>query len=247
MSRARDWAVRCGLELSDHSATCFATLTYAPKYCPPTLSKDHLQRYLKRLRKRLGSEHKIRFFASGEYGEENKRPHYHAILFGLNDHPAIHDCWGAGFVRVDPITPARIAYCAGYTAKKSGYERIQKHQLLVDPETGEEYLHQPPFLQMSRNPGIGASARRHWTSWRTTAIKDGRHVPVPRYLHEAWKQNATPEQLAHHEFTVDQRASAKVREANESDNPMEYWLNRIEATRAIDAAKQRFQSEKRKL
>lgn len=192
MDRARDWAIRCQLELKSHDQACWVTLTYSNDNLPLTLQKEHLSAWVKRLRSRHFGR-SIRFFASGEYGETTQRPHYHAILFGLSDHPSIQDTWPHGHTRTDELTPAAIAYVAGYTSKKVGYRLEPKER--VDPETGEVYVWQPPFLQMSRNPGIGGEARKFWRSWRKTALYNGREVPVPRFLHEAYQQHATPLQL----------------------------------------------------
>lgn len=96
------------------------------------------------------------------------------------------------------VTPAVIAYVAGYTAKKIN-DNINHHGEHVDPETGEVYTWQPPFLQMSRRPGIGGHSRIHTQSWRDYAILNGQKIPVPRYLHDAWEQQATLDELEMHE------------------------------------------------
>lgn len=200
-ANALKWAVRCTLEQQDHEHQCWATLTYEEKYKPPTLRKDHLQGWLKRLRswhsgKSHGPPKKIRFFASGEYGDKFGRPHYHAILYGLaiSDAGSIQQTWPYGSTQVDLLTPAAISYVAGYTAKKNGLRRYLPRPEQVDPHTGEVYTYQPPFIQMSRNPGIGGNARQYWQSWEHFAITNGLTIPVPRYLHEAWKENTTTEQ-----------------------------------------------------
>lgn len=193
-ARAREWALRCQLELADHDSAAFTTLTYDDKHVPPTLTKRHFQLWLKRLRHRTNRP--IRFFACGEYGERTQRPHYHAILFGCRDtaDPEIQSVWPHGFTRTYNATPATIAYVAGYTAKK--INRLVKTVVeQVDPTTGEVYTYQPPFLLMSRNPGIGANARQHIESWRDHAVHNGHKVPVPRYLHDAWLETATPQQI----------------------------------------------------
>lgn len=190
---ARDWSIRCQLELQQHSAYCWATLTYDEQHRPPTLSKRHLQKWLKRLRARH-EDRTIRFFAAGEYGETTKRPHYHAILYGLPEHPSIQDTWPFGYVQTDRLTPAAISYVAGYCHKKIGYAEANRER--VDPETGEVYLYQPPFLQMSRRPGIGGHAREHWRSWSESAIWHNQPVPVPRFLHQSFLNNASPAQLS---------------------------------------------------
>lgn len=142
------------------------------------------------MRKRLGTK-SVRYFASGEYGESTQRPHYHAILFGVpqND-PVLQASWPHGHLRSDPISPANIAYTAGYCSKKIGYKLESGERL--DRETGELYEWQPPFILMSRNPGIGGYARDNYRPmWREKAIYNGLEIPVPRYLHQGWAKNAT--------------------------------------------------------
>jgi len=48
------------------------------------------------------------------------------------------------------------------------------------------------FCCLSRRPGIGGEARKHWQSWARFAVMDGTKFPVPRYLHEAFKKEADP-------------------------------------------------------
>lgn len=94
---SRQWANRCMLELGYHDSAYFVTLTYNDGNLPvhyyidsstgeafpaPTLCKRDFQLFMKRLRKAFPDQH-IRFYAAGEYGDENFRPHYHAIIFGL--------------------------------------------------------------------------------------------------------------------------------------------------------------------
>lgn len=96
---SRQWANRCMLEAQYYpeGTVWFATITYNNAYAPKVLTEDpetgkkvpalslrkrDFQLWMKRLRKAF-PDTKIRFFASGEYGSETFRPHYHAILFGL--------------------------------------------------------------------------------------------------------------------------------------------------------------------
>jgi len=195
LNRAKHWALRCTLELQQHVSATFLTLTYQDKYCPPTLEKKHLQAFLKRTRsalRRSDPNRTLRFFANGEYGERYGRPHYHAILFGVSatERRALEALWRLGYCRADAITPGRIAYCAGYTMKKAAYDRNAGYREQIS-EHGEPYTYQPPFLQMSRRPGIGSAAREHTTSWRNYAILDGKKTALPRYLHQAWINAAT--------------------------------------------------------
>lgn len=213
MSRARGWALRCRLELGSHRAACWTTLTYDEDHVPPTLSRSHLSDFVKRFRERVRPA-PVRFFASGEYGERTGRPHYHAILFGVPVSAPIQQSWPFGFARVDPLTPAAVAYVAGYCAKKLAHQERSEER--VDLETGEVFVYEPPFIQMSRRPGIGAAARNHWRSWRDKAVLDGVAQPVPRYFHERWKEMASPEEVERlrverEEFAWERSVGSKLR------------------------------------
>ncbi|QCQ85068.1 replication initiator protein [Blackfly microvirus SF02] len=209
-SKAREWAFRCYLEAMQHKEMCWSTLTYAPKYLPPTLVKAHIQKFKRRLRKltkKLYPNRDVRTFECGEYGEKFGRPHYHIILFGLStlDKDLIEKAWRSrnrktkkyesiGNVQTYDLGPAAIAYVAGYTQKKLTDTLHQRHER-VDPDTGEAYYWQPPFINMSRRPGIGGKARKYENSWKEYAVYNGTKIPVPRFLHEAWKKSATEEQI----------------------------------------------------
>lgn len=236
---AKAWALRAMLELHQHEKTAFTTLTYDETNKPPTLRKRDLQLFLKRFRKEMGAARPIRFFASGEYGETTNRPHYHAVLYGASEADAdiIHHTWGLGHTDTDPITPARIAYTAGYVAKKIGW-RHQAAPEQIDYNTGELYHWQPPFLQMSRRPGIGADARQYTNSWRTYAVNNGTKQKVPRYLHDAWKSQATPEQLEQLAYELAQKRITLT-----SHNTTE----RLEAAELIAKKAQEIQADRRKL
>lgn len=186
LERSRQWALRITHEQSLHSENCFITLTYDPEHLPYTnsLDKDHFQRFMKRLRKFL-SPRKIRFFACGEYGDENYRPHYHAIIFGY-DFPDKVACsknqsgdivytseillkiWGMGFVTVGGVTFESAAYVARYVCKKVTGDAAIEHYTRVDPETGEMFFIEPEFALMSRKPGI---ARDWYEKYRSDLNK----------------------------------------------------------------------------
>lgn len=242
-AEARAWSLRCELEAQVHNHVAWSTLTYDEKNLPPTLQRRHLQTFLKRLRKATGfkgpeTNGNVRFFASGEYGETNGRPHYHALLYGLGRQHAdiIQAKWGLGHVETYDASPEAIAYTAGYTTKKVTDPLHAEHER-VDPDTGEVYNWVPPFRQMSRNPGIGGHARKWVENWRLYAIQNGHRMPVPRYLHEAWKAQATPEQK-------DQLLDEKSKIALNRDAPTLYTLT---AGEIIAIAKHKLQAEKRHL
>lgn len=237
---AKAWALRCTLEDQVHAHTAFTTLTYSNDNLPPTLSKHHLALFLKRLRKNAAGR-PIRFFASGEYGETTARPHYHALLFGLSglpsatDHELVERSWGLGHTRTEPCTPARINYIAGYVAKKIGADRAPAHDR-TDPTTGEVYRYQPPFIQMSRRPGIGGHARQWPQSWKEYAIKDAHKMAVPRFLHEAWKKTATAEEIE----TLHQEKLKRALNRDTSERALRAGEQIAHAQRELQAQKRKY-------
>lgn len=235
--RARDWAIRCALEHQGSPITSWCTLTYDDLHVGPTLRKDHVSAWIKRVRSARPGE-RVRFFASGEYGERTQRPHYHAILFGLSEDDSVQqDKWPFGHVRTDPISAKAIAYVAGYTSKKVGWRMEPRER--VDPETGECYIWQPPFVLMSRRPGIGAAARDAYAqSWRKSAIWGGQEVPVPRFLHEGWQRQASDDAKAK---LLDEVKSMQLANVDHKDR------QRLRDGLLIAQAKQNQQAQRRTL
>jgi len=140
----------------------FITLTYDSDQLPENGSLDvsHWQKFAKRLRKKSA----FRFFHCGEYGDENKRPHYHAILFGLDfsddqvlikegkwgslyTSPSLEKTWGKGYVTVGEATWQSAAYVARYIMKKVTGKDAEEHYGGKTPE----------YTTMSRRPGLGNS------------------------------------------------------------------------------------------
>jgi hypothetical protein len=83
------WVTRLFFEFKYNPiGAIFITPTYAPENLPltpdgdPTLVKDEISKFIKRLRANTGL--RICYFGSGEMGERFGRPHYHIIIFGLN-------------------------------------------------------------------------------------------------------------------------------------------------------------------
>lgn len=131
----REWSIRLIHEYYFHQKSIFLTLSYSDKNLPEDLSvsKREAILYIKRLRKSVEPEH-IRYYISGEYGDQTNRPHYHAIIFGigLEDHklyksktqggwlsagPA-YEAWKKGWVYGGTVTDDSCMYVARYLQKK---------------------------------------------------------------------------------------------------------------------------------
>lgn len=120
-NKARIWKHRILLEADLYPINSFVTLTYNDNYLPSdnSVSKDEVQRYLKRLRYYLDikDKRKLRYFAVGEYGSETFRPHYHLCLFGVGDIESINKAWQKGITHIGSIESKSAGYMTGYVTK----------------------------------------------------------------------------------------------------------------------------------
>jgi len=140
----------------------------------PGGSLDHrpFQLFFKRLRK--SSRQPLRYLMCAEYGETTQRPHYHCVIFGLKPDDGrpvaivktdpllgtsrtlysgfcqaklIEDAWPYGHVYIGNVSPASIAYVAGYTLKQ--------YTLGRDDEWYKSRKLAPEYHKWSRRPGLG--------------------------------------------------------------------------------------------
>lgn len=130
-----------------------------------TLVPNDLKNWLKRYRKAIQPS-KLRFYAAGEYGDRQQRPHYHAVIFGVpgcaygrsryrdgrtidccSYCDRVRDTWGHGIIETQPLSPKLMAYAAGYVMKK-----------LTSPHDDRLKGRHPEFARMSNRPGLGFDA-----------------------------------------------------------------------------------------
>jgi len=211
IDHSRQWAIRCVHESKLHQASCFLTLTYDPEHLPEggTLVKEHVQKFLRKLRKEVGS---CRYYGSGEYGDNFSRPHYHLIIFGLDFasdrkyhsrnsrgdtlfySPTATRIWGKGHVTIGQFNYTTAAYTARYVMKKYRGKNPDEHYSVVNPSTGEISLLLPEFSLMSLKPGIGAGWYEKFKSDvfpHDNVIHQGKAHTTPRfYLNKL--QNESP-------------------------------------------------------
>lgn len=189
LAKSREWAMRCVHEASLYDDNCFLTLTYDAEHVPVDFSLDHshFQLFMKKLRQHVipahlklrgmsaqrkvwVREHPLRYFMCGEYGDENKRPHFHVCLFNYdfkdklfykreNDNDlyvseTLQKLWGMGFCTIGNLTFDSAAYVARYCTKK------------VTGQSAEWYYQnrKPEYAEMSVKPGIGYGYYKKWKS-----------------------------------------------------------------------------------
>lgn len=175
--QARQWAVRCVHEAQLHEQNCFVTLTYAK--APECLDAEDMRLFLRRVRARFG---RVRYYYAGEHGELNGRPHFHALLFGVDFHDRVpwgespsgfsmdrsatlEALWPHGFSSVGDVTFKSAAYVARYVMKKVGDNLSEA------------------FCRMSRMPGIGARWYELFGSdvRKGQVVIDGAQMQAPRF------------------------------------------------------------------
>ena len=203
------WKLRLLYELSNWDKALFLTLTYDDLHLPEDLSihKKDLSAFFKRLRSELDydGKGKIKYYACGEYGEKGglvrngvhagkfiKRPHYHAIVFGLspyddNDVNYIIKAWqhrcedwqfdrSRGIKRaVQPVTSEYIGYVTGYVQKKLSGDMGKE-------EYGDK---EHPFPLMSKGLGL-EFALQNADRLRMNGFTyiNGHKICLPRYYRD---------------------------------------------------------------
>jgi len=173
--RVDQWTFRLLQEEKQHETAHFITLTYDTRTVPiskngfMTLRRGYktverkkpgkdgsltkqvslcdFTNFVKRLRK-LCPGSTLKYYYCGEYGTHKKRPHYHAIMYGVPDSELFAKAWmvdgnSLGAVHVGTVTGDSIAYTMKYI-DKSNWKPLHAR----DDRT-------PEFSCMSK--GLGAS------------------------------------------------------------------------------------------
>ena len=203
IARSRDWALRCMHEAQMHSTNCFITLTYDDEHLPKdgSLKVAHWQKFARKVRKRIGP---FRFLHSGEYGDINGRPHYHACIFGIDFNRGewsrfkerkqkwtgethtlytsklLDSLWNMGHASVGDLTYGSAGYVARYVMKKQMGKSASVY--------GDK---KPPYCTMSRRPGIGYEwfQKYHGDIFpRDEMVYDGKKFPTPRYYTNLYEE-----------------------------------------------------------
>ena len=175
ISHSREWTLRLLHEMSYWDACCFLTLTYDEEHCPISLKKADIQKFWKRLRKAIYPR-KIKYFCCGEYGDTYGRPHYHAIVFGIdwNDDDIITECWPYGFHKIGGVSRKSCGYVTDYCLKKFG----KKKEVKVYEEAGFT----PPFQLCSQGLGLRfAFDNAQQLRDNLGCTLNGRHIGIPKY------------------------------------------------------------------
>ena len=187
-NKAIDLATRLYLESTLHNFYYFVTLTYSPEYYSRQRDfKRDFQKFMKRLRKKLGSDNPIRFFSTFEHGETFGRGHFHAIIYfdkPIDDNLTFYKMNGKNILYVSSLMSslwpygyntvgtsndsiAALCYVSKYCVKKAGFD-----------DDG--------FYLFSRRPGLGAGAVKDIEE-NYILVNDGKTVSkrrLPSYVYD---------------------------------------------------------------
>ncbi len=192
--RRNAWAFRLYHEMQISTSSVFMTLTYGINEKegwgenPPTsfngiytLRKKHLQDFIKRLRRINNGT--IKYYAVGEYGTNNNRPHYHIIMFNLDPHHISRSLnlskqtWKKGNMDIAQCNIATINYTVGYLMQGAW-----------QPQTDDDDR-DPQFSTMSKKLGSNYLTDRmynyHLERMETSVDHpSGFKMPMPRYYRD---------------------------------------------------------------
>lgn len=240
LQRASDWSLRCVHEAQLHPDNAYVTLTYSPENLPPSGSLQYrdFQLFMKRLRKAHPTR-TIRFYMCGEYGEQNKRPHFHACLFNIGfpdqvpftKNPngdtlytsrQLSKLWPLGHASVGQVTIQSAGYCARYIMQKQTGDQAEAYYSGRVPE----------FNRMSLRPGIGAD----WLSLFRTDVfpcdyvvdAKGHKHRVPRYYDVLNERFAASD--------LDQVKADRSLRANDMDRRLDNTPSRLRAKEVVQTA-----------
>lgn len=135
VNRSEEWAgrIQCEYENACEQGlqSYFVTLTYNDYNLPEnsSLKPKDLQDFLKRLRSRVGA---FRYFACGEYGGKNGRPHYHLCVFISSSYTQflshLQSTWMFGFVDCKLMHRNSPKYISKYLVKVDSRDFVDKVQ-----------------------------------------------------------------------------------------------------------------------
>lgn len=290
LEQASQKALRCIHEASLYERNSFVTLTYDEEHLKsPKLQLRDFQLFMKSLRshifrdvkKKFGKENwslldpkekraalepfKIGVFYTGEYGEKNKRPHWHAIIFNwrppdpkwkytahcgdeVYTSELLSSLWKNGACEFGAVNKNSAGYVARYSAKK----------LVHGPDGSHDF---EPIHKSSSKNAIGKRwLEKFWSDvflLGSVRTLEG-NLPIPRY-YEKWLQKNRPLDWQRYVTVVKQKKIAEASAKSEAEKIEEQLANikrcyrkghqrsRIESRRIILEQKHQMLLEKLKL
>lgn len=239
LNLGREKAIRCWHESQMHKNNIFLTLTYDDKKCRPEkkLQYQHFQTFMKDLRDHVGyqPEDRISMMVTGEYGDKNKRPHWHALIFNYSppdgvksrttelEHEVfnsnlLNEIWGRGITEFGSLTLESASYVARYSAKKLIHGRDQDHDF-------------HPIHKTSSRRAIGRTwiEKNFEHTFRNgfIVLPNGQEAAIPRYYKD-WLKKHNPSEYLRYVTEVQPRMQ-HLAEYQQQKEEHDYLTNRNES------------------
>lgn len=168
----------------------------------PSLSvkqqKEQWKKLTKEERRNYYEPYRISIFVTGEYGEKNKRPHWHAIIFNWQPDDAkpkytnhrgdkvytssiLDTLWGNGITEFGSVTYQSASYCARYGIKDLVHEKEKQREFRAISKRSSHIAIGKRFLE------------RYWRDIFTYGYVEyeGQKLAIPRY-YEKWLKKHHP-------------------------------------------------------
>lgn len=136
----------------------------------------------------------LKYYAVGEYGEQNRRPHYHIIIFNIYDTESIQEAWGKGDIDIKVSHENSISYALKYLEKESTHYKyiyslsLQSEFSLSSKLLGSSYVNY-------------STKKYHMSRYENNVVtlKNGVKGKVPRYIHEKlYNKSKTKDKIERH-------------------------------------------------
>jgi len=179
---------------------------------------------------------RISIFVTGEYGDKNKRPHWHACIFNYKPTDAAYkysndrgdkiytsqtltDLWRNGNVEFGAVTFESAGYCARYAAKKLNHGKDGEHDY-------------EPISKKSARNAIGKKfIEKYWESIFNIGkiiLPNGDTTSIPRY-YEKWLKKHQPQAFQRY---VTQLKLKIIEEATEKEKKITLEEKKINLARS---------------
>lgn len=234
---AREKSIRALHEAKCHDNNIFLTLTYDDEHLEsPRLIYSHFQNFMKNLRHTQSDP--ISYMVTGEYGEEKKRPHWHAILFNyepsdgkkkytsdlgdeVRSSGLLGDLWAMGAHEYGNVTLESASYVARYSAKK-----------LVHGKDGAHDYH--PIHKTSSKHAIGKrwieKNYKHVFENGFVVLPNGTQAKIPRYYVD-WLKKEKPEMWT--DYVTQLRPQIQKAAQEKSRKELEYYIHQVEVLKNL--------------
>jgi hypothetical protein len=213
---AREKAIRAVHEAKMHDSNIFLTLTYdEDSLDSPWLQYSDFQTFIKDLRHKTSNP--FGYMVTGEYGEINKRPHWHAIIFGYRPEDAkyhystdhgervftsetINNTWDRGRTEFGSVTMDSAGYVARYGAKKLVHGKDQDHKYHPKHVTSSKHAIGKKWIE---------KYHEHTFNHGFVVLPNKETAGVPRYYEDWLKENRFNDWLKY-QFKVKPKIIAKA-------------------------------------